>query len=68
MRGLLETIAFVGVVIVLAAFVLVSIVSTSILAVDRASAVDAVGAFVSDDDLTGDGWCPGAMAQTTTCR
>jgi hypothetical protein len=68
MRGWLETIALVGVVAVLAALVLVSIISASILAAGRTTALDEIDVFGSDADLYGQGGYPCATYQLVACQ
>ena len=68
MHNLLETAVLLVMVVVLAAIVVVCVMWTSVLAVDRASVFNPVGAFGSDDDLSIDSWCSAVTPQASVCR
>jgi hypothetical protein len=67
MRGILETTAIVGLVIMLAATILVCVMSASVLAVGRTSAIDAVGSYGSNDNLSAESRCFGPMGSSAPC-
>jgi hypothetical protein len=68
MRGYLELLGLLAVIIVLAAFVVICIISASVLAVDRANTLDGMDVLDSGDDESGQGVYSCAALQASVCH